>query len=294
MHGLLDTVGGGYLEGVRDADRGNALFEKRTDSNMRRLDLLTRVAGRKDETFARDARRVVDYADRQLVDPSGGFVTSQVGSRDLEPESNGAALRGWWRWAVFAADAKRRDFAFKSHERIWRDCREADLGLVRRDTWGKVREPSLLSDQSEMGRALLLGWQAAGRDSDLARAKALAAHVLGHFEDRGKGGFRVEFAAERFGHAKRSARPYEDNAGAARFLAELGAATGDTTFTNAARRAWGAFEKPFEKPRLEAAEWALAIRATWAPPALARGAWAPAPAKKAAPAKKPATGKRRR
>ena len=294
MHGLLDTVGGGYFESVRDADPKNASFEKRTDSNMRRLDLLARVAGRRDETFARDARRVVDYCERQLVDPSGGFVTSQVGSRDLEPESNGPALRGWWRWAVQAADPKRRDFAFKSHDRIWRDCREADLGLVRRDTWGKVREPSLLADQAEIGRAFLLGWQAAGRDSDLARARALAAHVLDHFEDKEKGGFRLEYAAERFGHAKRFARPFEDNATAARFLAELGAATGDTSYTNAARRAWVAFDKAFEKPRLETAEWALAIRATWASPALAHGNWGPKPAKKAAPAKKPATGKKRR
>lgn len=294
MHGLLDTVGGGYFESARDADRLNASFEKRTDSNMRRLDLLARVAGRRDETFARDARRVVDYCERQLVDPSGGFVTSQVGSRDLEPESNGAALRGWWRWAVQTSDAKRRDFAFRSHERLWRDCREPDLGFVRRDTWGKVREPSLLPDQAEMGRAFLLGWQAAGRDSDLARARALATHVRDHFEDREKGGFRIEYAAERLGRAKRSARPFEDNATAARFFAEFGAATGDTSYTNSARRAWAAFGKQFEKPRLEAAEWALAIRATWAPPALARGNWAPAATKKAAPAKKPAAGKKRR
>lgn len=286
MHGLLDTVGGGYFESVRDADHMSVSFEKRTDSNLRRLDLLARVSGRKGETFARDARRVVDYAERVLVDPAGGFVTSQVGSRDLEPESNGAALRGWWRWAVHTSDGRRRDFGFRSLDRLWNECREPDLGLVRRDKWGKVREPSLLPDQAEMGRAYLAGWQAAGRDSDLARARALGDHVIEHFEDGRAGGFRIEYAAERFGHAKRIGRPYEDNAVAARFLAELGGATGDTTYTNAARRAWRAFAKPFEKPRLEAADWALAVRATWAPDALARGDWGPkAPAKKPAPAK---------
>lgn len=284
MHALLDTVGGGYFESVRDADRMSVSFEKRTDSNLRRLGLLARVAGRKGETFERDGRRVADYAERVLVDPAGGFVTSQVGSRDLEPESNGAALLGWWRWAVHTSDARRRDFAFRSLDRLWNDCRESDLGLVRRDKWGKVREPSLLPDQAEMGRAYLAGWQAAGRDSDLARARALGDHVLEHFEDGRAGGFRIEYAAERFGHARRIGRPYEDNAVAARFLAELGAATGDTTYTNAARRGWRAFAKQFDKPRLEAADWALAIRATWAPGALARGEWGPK-----APAKKPAT-----
>lgn len=293
MHGLLDTVGGGYLEGARDVDHTTDSFEKRTDFNLRRLGLLARVANRRDETFARDARRVVDHADRLLTDPGGGFFTAQFGSRDFEPESNGIALSGWWRWAVFTADANRRDFALKTQDRLWRECREADLGMVRRDTWGKVREPSLLADQAEMGLAFLNGWQAAGRDSDLARARALAAHVRDHFEDRQKGGYLTEYAAERFGHAKRFSRPYEDNAIAARFLAELGGATGDTAWTNSARRAWAAFGKAFEKPRLEAAEWALAVRATWAPPALSRGEWGAGAAKKAAPAKKPATRRRR-
>lgn len=287
MHGLLDTVGGGYFEGARDADAATASFEKRTDSNLRRLGLLARVAKRPDDAYARDARRVVDYAERLLVDHPGGFVTSQVGSRDLEPESNGAALRGWWRWAVHTADPRLRDFAILSEERLWKDCRDEDLGLVRRNTWGKVREPSLLVDQVEVGLAFLHGWEAAGRDSDLARARTIAAHVREHFEDTRKGGFREEYAYERFGHSRRSGRPFEDNAVAARFFAELGAATADTAYTNVARRAWAAFDKQFEKPKLESAEWALALHATWSGPALARSDWGER-AKKAAPAKAPA------
>lgn len=288
MHGLLDTVGGGYLEGARDVDHATDSFEKRTDFNLRRLGILAGVASRRGETFDRDARRVVDHCERLLTDPGGGFYSAQFGSRDLEPESNGIALQGWWRWAVHRADPRLRDFAIKTHERLWKDCRDEDLGLVRRNTWGKVREPSMLPDQVETGLAFLHGWQAAGRDSDLARAKQVAAHVREHFEDTKKGGFRIEYAYERFGHSKRFSRPYEDNAVAARFFAELGAATGDTSYTNVARRAWAAFGKSFEKPRLESAEWALAIRATWAGPALARSDWGVKPARKAAPAKAPA------
>lgn len=286
MHGLLDTVGGGYVEGVRDLDIRSDAFEKRTDSNLSRLDLLARVAARPGEPFAKDARAVVDYAERLLVDPLGGFATAQIGSRDLEPESNGIALRGWWRWAVATGDPRRRDFAFKSHDRLWKDCRDDDLGLVRRNTWGKIREPSLLADQAEIGRAFVFGWQAAGRDSDLARARAIGTHVREHFEDLKQGGFRSEYAYERFGHSRRGARPFEDNAVAARFLAELGAATADTSWTNAARRAWGAFGKQFDKPKFETAAWALAVRATWAGPDLARSDWGVKAAKKAAPAGK--------
>jgi uncharacterized protein YyaL (SSP411 family) len=274
MHGLLDTVGGGYMEGTRDLDPSADSFNKRTDSNMRRLELLTRAAAIPGGAwYERDARRVVDYAERQLMDPRGGFVTSQVGSRDLEPESNGIALTGWWRWAVHTSDQRRRNFAFKSNDRLWRDCRDEELGMVRRDNWGKVREGALLADQSEIGLAFLHGWQAAGRDSDLLRARVLGTHIREHFEDAKKGGLRDEYAAERFGHSHRSPRPFDDNAGAARFLAELGAATGDTAYTNVARRAWAAFDKQFEKPRIETAEWALAIRATWAEPEFGRGDW---------------------
>lgn len=274
MHALLDTVGGGYFEGIKDVDHATAAFHKRTDSNMRRLELLASVADRKGETFGKDARVVVDYADRLLSDHVGGFYSGQGGSRELEPETNGIALRGWWRWAVHTQEPRQRDFAIRSSERLWKDCRDAELGMVRRDTWGKVREPSLLPDQAEMGRAYLFGWQAAGRDTDLTKARVLAQHLRDHFVDREKGGFASDCATQEAKSSRRGSGAFEDNAVAARFFAELGAATGDTVWTNTARRAWVAFDKQFEKPKLESAEWALAIRATWAGSTVTQGDWA--------------------
>lgn len=274
MHSLLDTVGGGYFEGARDVDHATDSFEKRTDSNLRRLGLLAAVADRPGETFERDARRVLDYCQRLLMDGRGGFQTSQIGSRDLEPATNGVALRGWWGWAARSGDPRLRDFAFRSFGRLWRECRDDRQGFVRRDTWGKVIEPTLLADQAEMGLAFLRGWQASGRDSDLVRARVIAAHVREHHEDAARGGFRNEYVAEA-GKAKGGSRPFEENAVAARFLAELGAATGEESYTSASRRAWAAFEKQFEKPQFESAEWALAIRATWARPAMALAEWRP-------------------
>jgi len=274
MHSLLDTVGGGYFEGARDVDHATDTFEKRTDSNLRRLELLARVADREGETFERDARRVVDYSQRLLMDGRGGFQSAQIGSRDLEPASNGVALRGWWRWAVRSGDPRLRDFAFRSHSRLWNECRDEEQGFVRRDTWGKVITPSRLADQVEMGLAYLRAWRAAGRDSDLVRAARIGAHVRAHFEDGNKGGFRNEYAPAEVSRTKSGSRPFEDNAVAARFMAELGAATGEPAHTAAARRAWAAFPKQFEKPQFEHAEWALAIRATWAEPErLVHGEW---------------------
>jgi len=291
---LLDTVGGGYVNGTRDKDPRKAFLDKGTIPNARRLELLTQAwVATQDGSWKRDARFVVDYFERVLLDPRGGFYTGQVGSTDLEPESNGIALQSWWRWAAVTAAPERRDFALRSQARLWRDCRMEELGFVRRTTFGQLREPALLGDQVEMGRAHLYAWSATGRDSELTRAKDVAAHVLQKFGDPSRGSFRLEYAYERFGHALRVRRPFDDNARAARFLVELGRASGDTAYVNAARRAWAAFDRDFDKRRFEAADWALAVRALWSDDLPARSGWgvgdkkpARPPAKKAAPPRK--------
>lgn len=287
MRMLVDTVGGGYVTGMRDRDPSHPHFEKLTAPNARRLELLAMAP----DGLNGDERRIVDYFERVLIDPRGGFLNGQGGSQDLEPESNGLALQAWWRMGVRAEEPKRRAFAFLSTERVWASCRDEELGMVRRDTWGKMRDPSLLADQAEMGRALLFAWQAAGRDTDLVRARGLALHIAARFEDDSKGGFRVEFAEDRFGHTRRSPRPFEDNARTARFLVELGVAADEPVYVRTARRAWGAFTKQFEKPRLETAEWALAVRATWANDGPVRSTWGEKPAPRPVPAAKPAKAK---
>ncbi len=271
---LLDTVGGGYVNGTRDKDPKKAFLDKGTIPNARRLELLTQAwAFTKDGSYRRDARFVVDYFERVLLDPRGGFYTGQIGSIDLEPESNGIALQSWWRWAAVNAAPARRDFALKSEARLWRDCRLDELGFVRRTTFGQLREPALLLDQVEMGRAHLYAWSATGLDSELARAREVAAHVLAKFRDPVRGSFRLEYAYERFGHGLRARRPFDDNARAARFLVELGRATDDTLYVNAARRAWAAFDRDFDKSRMDAAEWALAVRALWSEDLPGRSGW---------------------
>lgn len=291
---LLDTVGGGYVNSLKDRDPGHPRFEKLTSFNARRLELLVFAPG-----AAGDAdRRTVDYFERVLVEPRGGFLTGQGGSQDLEPEANGLALQAWWRLGVRDADSTRRAFGWKSGDRVWAVCGDAEYGLVRKDTWGKIREPSLLADQVEMGRAYLFAWRAAGRDTDLVRAREMALIVCARFEDGQHGGFRNEFAGERFGKSRRSARPFEDNARAARFVMELARATNEPVIAGAARRAWLAFVRQFDKPRLELADWALAVRASFADDAPQRSRWGlpePKPAAKPAPPakKKAAKGKRR-
>lgn len=288
--GLLDTTGGGYVNGTRDKDPNKAFLDKGTIPNARRLELLTQAwVATKAHSYLRDGRFVVDFFERVLLDPRGGFYSGQGGSIDLEPESNGIALQAWWRWAAANAAPERRDFAWKSEARLWRDCRLPELGFVRRTTFGQMREPALLGDQVEMGRAHLYAWSATGRDSEMTRAKQVAAHVIEKFRDPAKGSFRMEYAYERFGHALRTRRPSDDNARAARFLVELGRATGDTLYVNAARRAWAAFDRDFDRSKFEAADWALSVRALWAEDLPRRSGWGVGERKavgKAAPVKR--------
>ncbi len=266
MHALMDTVAGGYVTTPRDMDPRETRFEKLTSVNARRLEVLTiALAMERDPVLERDAKRVLEYFDRLLTDPRGGFYNGQLGSREFEPEANGVALQAWVRWAAAHDDARRRAFAWRNTDMLWNTCREEDLGMVRRDLWGTIHDPSILSDQVEMARGCLFLFSAAGRDSDGLRAAALVRHLRVHFEDERKGGFREEYAYERFGHAHRASRPADDNARAARLLIEYGVANADTSAIASARGAIASVVRD-ARPRLETAEWALALRALWAPP----------------------------
>lgn len=271
---LLDTVGGGYVDGIRDMDPRQPGFEKHTIPNARRLELLT-LAGALPggRAWRRDQSFVEDHFERVLQDPRGGFFTGQIAMADLEPESNGVGLQAWWRAGAAAADPSHRDFARRTFARLWGSSHHPELGMVRRDRLGTIREPSILLDQVEVGRAHLLAWQVTANDSDLIRARFCADHVLSHFEDAKKGGFRTDYAADRFGRARRARRAFDDNARTCRFLVELSAATGDPAYAHSARRAWIAFDREFARSRMDAAEWALAVRSLWAPEPLPIVRW---------------------
>lgn len=294
MHGLRalrDSVGGGFVESPADLDARSTKFDKPTSIHARRMELLALVREISPAAdvadWEADRRWVDDYFDRVLIDPRGGVFVGQVGDRELEPEANGLALQAWWRWGVLQQDAKRRAFAWATLDRVWSQCRDLELGMVRRDVWGKIHDPSLLADQSEFGRGCLFAYLAAGRDSDLVRARMLGDLIVQHFEIREKvkvtGGFRPEYMSERYGHARRLRRPFDDNARAARFLAELTVVTRDTSYAGAARRAIVAFAPQLQKPALANAEWALAAAAFTRETGVMRGTWGEGPKAKPAP-----------
>lgn len=279
--GLLDSVGGGFYTRARDKDRRSTTFDKMTLPNARRLEVaLLGLDETGDDRYRRVAARAVDYAERVLLDGRGGFVHGQIGDRQLVPESNGAMVRAWLLWGGFTGDARRRDFAWKSLDRVWSTSWSGPAGLVRRGTFDEITVAPQLADQVELGRALVWAAHLAGREDDLARARAVADTLLGVYWDR-KGGFRTRALPSR-GLVRPAPRLAAENARAARFLAELAAVSGETRYREAARRAVAAFPKELEKPKgLEAAEWALALRAIHAPDLPERPDWtAPAAGRK--------------
>lgn len=274
---LFDTVGGGFLERSRDADPKQASFEKYTRSNAERMmNLLEAVRASDDPKYRKFAARVVDYADRVLLDGRGGFVHGQVGDRQLIPESNGAILRAWLAYAALDGNVRMRNFAWKSLDRLWTECWMVGPGMVRRTVFGEIESEPRLADQYEIGRAYVWSAHMTGRASDLDRARTIGDGMLATYE-QDNSGFRAIALPNKKGVIKNGARNGVENARAARFLAELAAVTGEAKYREAARRAMTSFEKSFKDQGLQGAEWALALRALNVPDLPARPVWKDTP-----------------
>lgn len=262
-HGLMDTLTGGYVQSANPRDAESMTGDKRAESNGRRLELLVQAWGvTKNDAYRRDAESVVDWAERVLLDGRGGFVTAQIGDQDLEPASNGAMLHGWLMFAAATHDARRKRFALQSLDRVWEECWFKPLGLVRRNSMHDIADEPQLLDQVEMGRAYLLAARLCGRPEDAERAHLLGELLLARFQEP-KGGFRTQSMPSKGGSIKKAHAVSSENARTVRFLCELTASTGDERYRAAAGRATEAFAKDIAKADLDAAEWALAVRASY-------------------------------
>jgi uncharacterized protein YyaL (SSP411 family) len=201
--------------------QGNAALGKRADVNGRRLELLLAAGAATDEPgYGADARRVTDFLDRVLLDGLGGFVTAQIGDRDLEPASNGVAIHAWLTWATARLDRPARDFALRSIDRVWETCWDKTFGLIRRNNFGEITSERRLDDQVEMGRACVHAARLCGRPADRERAIALGDLLIARYEEK-HAGFRTSALPKRDGSIQKAGKDSGENAQAARFLAEL-------------------------------------------------------------------------
>jgi uncharacterized protein YyaL (SSP411 family) len=262
MRALADSSGGGYYDHRPDVESPAAMIDKTTAAHARRLeDQIDAWQLTGDDSYRKNAAWIADFVSRVLLDARGGFVVAQIGDRDPFPVPNGLMIHAWLRWAVANADTRTRDFAFKSIDRVWSHAWVDDSGLVEFGTFGEPLSHPLLLDQVEMGRALVLASRVGGRPQDRQRATQLGDLLLSQFEDTQRGGFRSQVVHARDGNVKKGSRDMYENARAVLFLYELARLTGDARYHAAADRAVAAFDDQFDKLKLNAADWALAIRA---------------------------------
>ena len=259
---LFDSVGGGFYDSQKDAKPAEPFFGKHTTTNAERFfNLLDAWHATNDVHYRKVADRVIDYADRVLLDGRGGFVDGQVGDRQTVPESNGVMIRAWLSYAALDGNTQRRGFAWKSLDRLWSECWVDGPGMLRKDEMGAATIEPQLMDQVEMGRAYVWAAHLAGREVDLAHARTIGDQLLTVFEAPGDG-FRSSAMMDKNGKIKGNGRKSDENARAVRFLAELAAETGDAKYRDAARRVTAEFDKDMKKSqKLDGAEWALALRA---------------------------------
>ncbi len=271
---LFDSVGGGFYHRQVNTRSDIPTFEKRTSSNARRLEnLIDAWQSNGDSRYRVQAAQVVDYMDRVLLDGRGGFADGQVGDLTLVPESDGLAIHAWLRWAAASALPRFRDFALLSLDRTWAECWRPPFGMMRRGTFGQPLKVPQLVDQIQTGRAYVLAAHLGGRAVDLERACTIGDLLIQNFEDKEKGGWRTQAAADKSGKIKSAARDPAENALAVRFLCELAAVSGKDAYREAARRGFAANAGRLEKLGLESADWALAIRALNTPDLPMRPEW---------------------
>jgi uncharacterized protein YyaL (SSP411 family) len=263
---LEDTLRGGFYASMEKNDLGNSELNRPTGVNAHRLEALVRAWAVTGETrYWVPAARLIEFAERNVVDGRGGFVPDPVGDMQLIPQVNGLAIHAWLMWWTAARDARYRAFAHKSLDRMWEVCWLDSVGFVRHDEFGEPLEWPTLIDQAEMGRALLLSAHLTNRQQDMVRARSVAELMLSQFEDPKKGGFAGKVSSKKGVLSRGAGRESAENARACLFLCEMAHVTGDPRYLNAARRSWASFEKTLRKPRPEAADWALAMDAAMGP-----------------------------
>jgi len=259
---LYDSVGGGLLQSMKDVRQDFPSFEKHTDSNARRLEnRIDAWLDSKSDDDKRACRALLDFFERTLMRPKGGFVSGQGGDQFVIPADNGYGIHAYFRWGAATGETKWRDFGFKSLDEVWTSCWDDAQGMVRRGDFGDPVSPPRLDDQVEMGRAFVLGTHVGGREIDLNHSRAIGELLLAHFEDGKQGGMRSQAVVGKDGKIKNAPRDPGENARAALFFAELASITGEGKYREAARRIVGAFESDLDRSSSDAADWALALRA---------------------------------
>lgn len=285
--GVYDAVEGGFFRYSTTRDWRIPHFEKMLEGNAGLLANYVRamqVTGK--AHYGAVARDIVRYVDTVLSDQErGGFYGSQDADEQyyalpfaarrsrqapfvdttLYTDWNAMMASAYLLAAAALDDARPRQFALRTLDRLWRIA-HADDGGMHHYYDGDAHLPGLLSDQVHMGLALLDAAAHSGDNRYLVWAQALAAFCLTALADPSGGFYDTAARPDAAGSLKSPLMPLPANSAAARFFVRLYWLTGEERYETAARRTLARFAATYERFGYFAAPFALAVDDLLRPP----------------------------
>ena len=281
----LDRMGAGA---IHDAESG-AFFRTTTGadwSQPHREKLLAEQAGllsnyltafrltRRAE-YARVAEEIIDYLNRKLFDPARGvffgcedFLRREAGDASsgeefftiidecIYTDANALVIIAYLEAAALLNRPDCQQRALIALESLWRRCRDAEQGMYHYHD-NAAHLPGLLSDQAQMGMALIRAYSAAGGAQYLERARELAEFIVARLRNPSGGYF--DSTDRQNGFLKLLLTDVTQNGDAASFFLELANATKESTYRDAALWALRAFTGNFRSHGIHAAKFGKAL-----------------------------------
>jgi uncharacterized protein YyaL (SSP411 family) len=255
---IHDTVGGGFFRTTTGADWSQPHREKLLGeqagllSNYLAAFRLTRRA-----EYARVAEEIVGYLDHKLFDPARGAFFGCEDFPRREPavvssaeefftiideciytDANALVIIAYLEAAALLNRPDCQQRALIALESLWRCCRDAEQGMYHYHD-NAAHLPGLLSDQAQMGMALLRAYSAAGGAQYLERARELAEFIVARLKN--PSGAYFDLADREIGFLKLRLTDISQNGAAASFFLEFAEATKESTYRDAALWALRAF-----------------------------------------------------
>jgi uncharacterized protein YyaL (SSP411 family) len=207
--------------------------------------------------YARVAEEIIGYLDHKLFDPARGAFfgcedflrreSAVVSSAEefftiidecIYTDANALVIIAYLEATALLNRPDCQQRALIALESVWRCCRDAEQGMYHYHD-NAAHLPGLLSDQAQMGMALLRAYSAAGGAQYLERARELAEFIVTRLKNPSGGYF--DLCALELSFLKLRLTDISQNGAAASFFLELAEATKAATYRDAALWALRAF-----------------------------------------------------
>ena len=255
--GLFDEVEGGWFRYATERDWSAPHYEKLAGDQGLLLQTLADLARSSPddlETAAEEAERAVEYVERTLAAPEGGFYGSQdaaeayyaldaAGRAEREPPyvddrvytaSTAILARGLLACGVMFRRPDWVSLGTRAVDFLWGRLRGGEAGLYH--YWdGAPNGLGLLRDQAEAALALLDAYEVTGGAGYLDAARVLARALETKWRDAGGGFWDLAADHDRSGLLAVPRKPLDDNAAAAEAFLRIGRLTHDEAFLEVAR-----------------------------------------------------------